>query len=61
MGEWRYSCGDYPDAVMIASAKQQSKPHLLSDDIDIATFPGITLYTANLKTINAASAAGKLR
>ena len=61
MGEWRLSCGDFPDAVMVASAKAQSKPHILSDDIDIATFPGITLYTANLKTINAASAAGKLR
>jgi hypothetical protein len=48
-------------AVMIASARQQSKAHILSDDMDIATFPGITLYTANHKTITAASAAGKLR
>jgi hypothetical protein len=61
MGEWLPSAGDFPDAVMIASAKQQSIAHILSDDMDIATFAGVTLYTANLKTINAASAAGKLR
>ncbi len=61
MSEWRPSCGDFPDAVMIASAKQQSKTDVLSDDMDIATFPGITLFTANVKTITAASAAGKLR
>lgn len=58
--EWGSSCGDFPDAVMVASAKHQAKPHILSDDMDLATFSGITLYTANLKTINAAAAAGKL-
>jgi hypothetical protein len=61
LGEWRPSCGDFPDAVMVASAKQQAKPHILSDDMDIATFPGITLYTANQRAIVAAGAAGKLR
>lgn len=58
--EWGPSCGDFADAVMIASAKRHAKAHILSDDMDIATFPGITLYTANLRTINAAAAAGKL-
>ena len=61
IGEWLPSCGDFPDSVMIASAKQQSKPYILSDDTDIATFPGITVYTANQRTVAAASAAGKLR
>jgi hypothetical protein len=59
--EWRQSCGDFADAVMIASAKQQAKAHILSEDMDVATFAGITLYTANQRTIAAAAAAGKLR
>ncbi len=61
MLEWQSSCGDFPDAVMIASAKQQSRTHILSDDMDIATFAGITLYTANQTSIAAARMAGKLR
>lgn len=59
--EWQPSCADYPDAMMLASVKKHSIGHILSDDMDIATFPGITLYTANRNTIHAASAAGKLR
>lgn len=61
MIDWQGSCGDFPDAMIIASAKRHSKANILSDDMDIATFPGITLYTANRNTIRAASAAGKLR
>jgi len=61
MAEWLLSCGDFADAVMIAAAKLQPNANILSDDMDIATFAGITLYTANQKTIAAAAAAGKLR
>jgi hypothetical protein len=61
MVEWRSSWGDFPDAVMIGTAKRQAKPHVLSDDMDIATFAGITLYTANPRAILAAATAGKLR
>jgi hypothetical protein len=34
--------------------------HVLSDDIDLATFGGITLYTANDRIINNASQCGTL-
>jgi len=58
--EWRMSSGDFSDAIMVASARQAGIPWILSDDMDLATFDGITLYTANHQTIAAASAAGKL-
>ncbi len=59
--EWLNSSGDYPDAVLVATAKQHGVPFVLSDDMDLATFAGITLYTANPKTIDAARIAGKLK
>jgi hypothetical protein len=57
---WETSCGDFPDATFVVTAQQQSRLGILSDDTDLATFAGITLYTANQKTISAAKAAGKL-
>jgi hypothetical protein len=45
---------------MVANAKRAATPFVLSDDKDIATFAGITLYTANRGAINAARDAGKL-
>ncbi len=59
--EWLASSGDFPDAFLVATAKQQAVPHILSDDMDLATFAAITLYTANQKAIDAARIAGKLR
>ncbi len=59
--EWLSSSGDFPDALLVATAKQQGVPHVLSDDMDLATFDSITLYTANQKTIDAARIAGKLK
>jgi hypothetical protein len=58
--EWQPSHGDFPDAVLVASAKNHSATHILCDDMDLASFAGVTLYTANKKTIDAARAAGKL-
>jgi hypothetical protein len=58
--EWRPSCGDFTDAIIVATAKEFGMPHILSDDMDLATFAGITLYTANARTIQSATAAGKL-
>ncbi len=60
-GDWLTSSGDFPDAILVATARRQGLLHILSDDMDLATFSGITLYTANQKTVDAARMAGKLR
>jgi hypothetical protein len=57
---WQGSAGDYMDALMVAHAKHSGIPHVLSDDIDLLTFDGITVYTANATAIQAARTAGKL-
>jgi hypothetical protein len=58
--EWRPSCGDLPDAALVALARRQGVADVLCDDMDLATFAGVTVYTANRRTIDAARAAGKL-
>jgi hypothetical protein len=60
VNEWQASHGDFPDAVLVATARRQGLTHIVSDDMDLATFAGITLHTANQKTIDAARLAGKL-
>jgi hypothetical protein len=60
VNEWLTANGDFPDAVLVATGKRQGLTHIMSDDADLATFAGITLYTGNQKTINAARIAGKL-
>jgi hypothetical protein len=57
---WLSSLADFPDAVLVASALNQGVDCILSDDTDFATFPSITLYTANRRTIAAARTAGRL-
>lgn len=57
---WLDSLGDFPDAVLVSSALAQGITCILSDDADLATFPGITLYTSNLRAVSAARAAKKL-
>lgn len=61
VGEWGQSCSDYFDSLLVASAKMQRKTNLLSDDMDIATFDGVTLYTANRRLIELARRGGKLK
>jgi hypothetical protein len=51
--EWLASAGDAADAAMVANAKMAGIPHILSDDRDLMTFAGVTLYTANIRAINA--------
>jgi hypothetical protein len=58
--EWLTAHGDFPDAVLVATARPQGLLDILSDDMDLATFAGVTLYTANQKTVDAARIAGKL-
>src|SRR5262249_5101594 len=58
--EWLNANGDVADAVLVATAKRQGLTHIMSDDVDLATFAGITLHTANQRTIDAARLAGKL-
>ncbi len=57
---WQSSAGDYADALMVANACSAGIPHILSDDVDLLTFDGITLYTANTTAIQSARTAGKL-
>ena len=45
--EWLASAGDFGDAALVANAKYVQVPHVLADDIDLLTFDGITVYTAN--------------
>ncbi len=59
--EWSNSTGDFGEAVLVANCKMiPSYCHVVSDDADLVTFDGITLYTANQKAITAAKDAGKL-
>jgi predicted nucleic acid-binding protein len=57
---WRSSFADACDAVLVANAKYASIPHILTDDADLATIDGMTVYTANKRLIEAARTAGKL-
>jgi hypothetical protein len=62
MAEWRSSAGDFGDAVTVAQSKLMLRaPYLLSDDVDLATFDGITLFTANNRIISDAAQSGALR
>ena len=62
MAEWCASAGDFGDAVTVAQAKFMLRPlSVLSDDMDLATFDGITLYTANNRVISEAKQFGTLR
>jgi len=56
-------CGDLVDggdAVLLADARRNGVTSVLTDDADFATVEWITLFTANLKTINEARTVGKL-
>jgi hypothetical protein len=54
------SAGDFGDAALVAAAKRAGMPRIISDDADLITFNGITLYTANQRAIDAASRSGTL-
>jgi hypothetical protein len=58
---WIGSAGDFGDAILVANARYVSIPHVLSDDIDLLSFDGITVHTANRRSIDAARQAGKLK
>lgn len=58
--EWNNSTGDFGDAVLVANGKFVRYTDVVSDDVDLLTFDGITVHTANRKAINAAQDAGKL-
>ncbi|MDB5307839.1 MAG: hypothetical protein JWO38_2041 [Gemmataceae bacterium] len=57
---WQPSSGDFPDSVLVGTSQDQGYTNFLSDDSDLATFAGLTLYTANDRTVNAAKAARRL-
>ncbi|MGL4553401.1 MAG: hypothetical protein ACRC33_19720 [Gemmataceae bacterium] len=58
--EWGSSAGDFPDAELVATARNSGIGAILSDDVDLITFAGVTVYTANQRAIDSARAAGKL-
>jgi hypothetical protein len=57
---WEPAAGDFADALLVANATYALVPHILGDDIDLVTFDGITVYTANRTAIKDAAAAGRL-
>jgi hypothetical protein len=59
--KWEPSLTDFPDATLVATASQQAIYDILSDDQDLVSIEGITVYTANKTAVNAAHAANKLR
>ncbi|WP_020467545.1 hypothetical protein [Singulisphaera acidiphila] len=58
--QWIPSAADFGDAAFVASAQRTGMRHVISDDADLISFEGITVYTANRSAINAAALAGKL-
>jgi hypothetical protein len=58
--EWLASTGDAADSILVANARYSQVPHVLADDVDILSFGGITVYTANRTALQDAIAAGKL-
>jgi|GEM_PF-1247381 len=58
--EWLPAISDFSDAILVAAAKRVGIFQIISDDADLITFEGITVYTANRNAIESASAAGKL-
>ena len=60
LAAWLPSVGDFPDASLVAAGVQQGFTNILSDDGDLATFSGISLYTANSKALSVAQSANRL-
>jgi len=58
---WKQSMTDWADAVFVAQAQFGSQTSVLSDDADLVTVNGITVYTANNAAIDAAQKAGTLK
>jgi predicted nucleic acid-binding protein len=58
--EWVLSAADFADADLVASAKGAGIRNIVSDDADLISFEGITVYTANQNAVESAQIAGKL-
>ena len=57
---WERSGCDFTDAALVNLARGAGIPRILTDDADLITFEGITVYTANSSAIDAAKQSGKL-
>jgi hypothetical protein len=53
---WRQSAGDFGDAMLVTAARRVPILTVLSDDADLLSFEGLTLYTANKNAIEASAA-----
>ncbi|MFI5455286.1 MAG: hypothetical protein ACHRXM_07515 [Isosphaerales bacterium] len=51
---WLSSIAEIGDAAMVAEARRAGPVHVVSDDADLLSFDGITLYTANQRAVDAA-------
>jgi len=58
--QWAVTLTDFMDATMIEIARWHGVTDFLSDDADLVTVPGITVYTANASAVRAAQMAGRL-
>ncbi len=57
---WVPSTADFGDADLVATAKRAGMPRIISDDADLVSFEGITVYTANQNAVDAARNGGRL-
>jgi hypothetical protein len=53
-------CLDGYDLITVEAMRQSGSPHIITDDKDFLTVPGIVVLTANNNAIGAAQSAGKL-
>ncbi|HEY1629342.1 MAG TPA: hypothetical protein VGF52_05755, partial [Tepidisphaeraceae bacterium] len=51
MESWTKSLSDYRDAVLVATSDFMGITQMLSDDCDMVTHEGLTVFTANYNTI----------
>ena len=58
--EWLPATCDFGDSALVSAAKHAGIPRIISDDADLISCDGITVYTANRNAIDAARLASKL-
>jgi hypothetical protein len=57
---WQSALADIGDAAIVSEARRAGLVDIVSDDADLLTFDGITLFTANQQAIDAATQSKRL-
>ena len=57
---WVGSMSDYQDSVLVSSSLHVGIRQIITDDCDLATHTGITMYTLNKAAVDAARSAKRL-